>query len=157
MPNKPSTSHVLVSNSGPGVISDEDLIRGFLLSLGASERTEHPRREYWMGLPQSRPPMESWRGLVSGRAWWRMPMTVQFPKIGPSPRGFLAPTMTYQRTPHLSRGGEADGLRAYLITRSSKGSHLAQQGRRVGQREGHLVREPCLPSSTQMRAARAPQ
>ena len=38
MPTKSSKSHVSASNSRPEPISDEDLIRGFLLDLGASGR-----------------------------------------------------------------------------------------------------------------------
>lgn len=46
MQNKPSTSHVYVPNSHPESVSDEDLIRGFLLSLGASGRSEKTLSTY---------------------------------------------------------------------------------------------------------------
>ena len=46
MSTRPSSSQVYGSNLGLEAISDEDLIRGFLLSLGASGRTEKTQITY---------------------------------------------------------------------------------------------------------------
>lgn len=50
MSNKASTSHVAAPNLRPEAISDEDLLRGFTLSLGASGRKEKTLRTYSDGI-----------------------------------------------------------------------------------------------------------
>ena len=51
MSTKPSSSDVSVANFHPGSTSDEGLIRGFLLSLGASGRSEKTRIKPSSGTP----------------------------------------------------------------------------------------------------------
>ena len=46
MPARATSSHVSAPNSALGTISDEDLLRGFLLSLGASGRREKTQTTY---------------------------------------------------------------------------------------------------------------